>query len=91
MQRECVLRMFVLLDLATPELDGLEIAQRLREQSPLNGKPPFIVVISGNGKIRQHCRESGIDLLCVKPFNPMILLKAAEGCHSKHGISPPCL
>jgi CheY-like chemotaxis protein len=70
----------VLLDLGMPVLDGLEVAQRLREQVPLNGKHPVIIALSGCGHVqnRQRCRESGIDLHFVKPFNPMLLKKAAE-------------
>jgi CheY-like chemotaxis protein len=70
----------VLLDLGMPVLDGLEVAQRLREQAPPNGKHPVIIAISGcrDAQNRQRCRESGIDLHFVKPFNPMLLKKAAE-------------
>jgi CheY-like chemotaxis protein len=67
----------VLLDLVVPEMKGLEIARCLRELR----KRLFIVAISGHGdaQIRQRCQDAGIDLHCLKPFNPKILEKADCG------------
>jgi two-component system CheB/CheR fusion protein len=67
----------ILLCMAMPA-DRLEVAQRLREQTPPNGKRAFIIALSGNGDA-QLCQGSqgvGIDLYCVKPLNPAILEKA---------------
>jgi len=69
----------VLLCLATPA-DRLEVAQRLREQVPPNGKRPFIIALSGkrDAQLCQPSQEVGIDVYCVKPLNPAILEEAAE-------------
>jgi CheY-like chemotaxis protein len=37
----------VLLDLALPKMDGWQVAKQIREQS--NGKPPFLIAVSGYG------------------------------------------
>jgi two-component system OmpR family response regulator len=66
----------VLLNLVMPEMDGLEIARRLREQSPPNGKAPLIIAVSGCSD--PNIRQAGIDLYCRKPFNPVMLEKAIE-------------
>jgi CheY-like chemotaxis protein len=69
----------ILLDIALPKMDGLHVAQCLREQTPPNGKRPVLIALCGSRdpEIRQRCHEAGVNLYCVKPFNPMILEKAA--------------
>jgi CheY-like chemotaxis protein len=63
----------VLLDIGLPEMDGWEVAKRLRD--PLSwpeGKRPMLVAISGYGQEadRQRSMEAGIDLHLVKPADP---------------------
>jgi CheY-like chemotaxis protein len=64
----------VLLDLGLPELDGCEVARRLRE---LPGpKRPFIIAITGYSRPEDRLRsgEAGVDLYFVKPVDPKELL-----------------
>jgi CheY-like chemotaxis protein len=57
----------ILLDLEMPEMDGYEVAMRLREQSC--GAEAVIVAVTGWGheEYRRRSRESGVDQHLVKP------------------------
>jgi CheY-like chemotaxis protein len=61
----------ILLDLAMPGMDGLQVARRFRERACANGKRPFLIALSGYGdaQTRQRCQEAGIDLHLLKPAN----------------------
>ena len=63
----------VLLDLTLPDMDGLEVARRLRrEDGPTR---PLVVGLSGwaGEDDRRRCLEAGCDLHVVKPTDPEIL------------------
>jgi DNA-binding response OmpR family regulator len=64
----------ILLDLGLPELDGYEVARRLKERRLT--KDPLVVVTTGNGHEPDtaRLREMGIDLYLVKPIDPGALL-----------------
>jgi two-component system OmpR family response regulator len=63
----------VLLDLALPGMDGLEIARRIRE--PSVQKMPFLIVLTGHNsdEDRRRSLKAGIDLHLVKPLDPVCL------------------
>src|SRR5476651_239995 len=57
----------ILLDLMLPDMDGLEVLQRIREQSPV----PVVVVSAKHSDIdRIKGLQLGADDYIVKPFNP---------------------
>ena len=58
----------VLLDIGLPDLDGYEIARRLRAQ---RGDAVRLIAITGWGQAadRQRAREAGFDLHMVKPID----------------------
>ena len=60
----------VLLDIGLPDMDGWEVARRLRDQ--VTGKQPFVVAITGYGSDgdRWQSADAGIDLHLVKPVDP---------------------
>ena len=64
----------ILLDLGLPELDGYEVARRLKDRHLT--KDPLVVVTTGNGHEPNttRLREMGIDLYLVKPIDPGVLL-----------------
>jgi CheY-like chemotaxis protein len=57
----------VLLDLGLPEIDGYEVARRLRKKPEFSGV--FIIALSGYGQEsdRRRSREAGCDAHLVKP------------------------
>jgi len=63
----------VLLDIAMPQMDGCELAQELRGDARL--KDCFMIAVTGRGDDahRQRCKEAGINLVLVKPVDPLIL------------------
>jgi two-component system CheB/CheR fusion protein len=60
----------VFLDLLMPEVDGFEVARRLRQQTP---RPqPVLIALTGYGDAahRQRCDEAGFDFHLLKPVDP---------------------
>ena len=59
----------MLLDIGLPGLNGLEVAQRLREQA--RPRRPFLIAITGYDREEDQQRSSaaGIDLHLVKPLD----------------------
>ena len=57
-----------------PEIDGYEVARRLKDRHLT--KDPLVIVTTGNGKEpdTSRLREMGIDLYLVKPIDPAALL-----------------
>jgi len=68
--RECRPRLIV-LDLMLPELDGLSVARRVREESAVP-----ILIVSARGSIgdRIHGMSEGADDYIAKPFSPAELV-----------------
>jgi two-component system OmpR family response regulator len=59
----------VLLDLGLPGLNGLEVAQALREKAKT--RRPFLIAVTGFGRDddRERSRAAGIDLHLTKPVD----------------------
>jgi DNA-binding response OmpR family regulator len=59
----------VLLDIGLPDLDGFEVAKRLRNR--VTSRRPFLIAMTGRagGEDRQRATEAGIDLYLVKPVD----------------------
>ncbi len=58
---------FVLLDIGLPDMNGYEVAQRLRQQP--NAKDVWLIAVTGYGQDsdRQRSQEAGFDYHLVKP------------------------
>jgi PAS domain S-box-containing protein len=65
----------ILLDIGLPEMDGYEIARRLRQRPQL--KDVWLIALTGYGQDsdRQQSREAGFDYHLVKPVNTQELEK----------------
>lgn len=65
----------ILLDIGLPELNGYEVARRIREQHKDNG--PVIIAMTGWGQEedRRRSREAGFNAHIVKPVDPKVLSK----------------
>jgi PAS domain S-box-containing protein len=75
----------VLLDIGMPDIDGYEVARRLRN---LNDRPFRIVAVTGWGQEpdRQKSREAGFDAHLVKPVSANELVQILS---EKAGATPP--
>ncbi|HEU5182254.1 MAG TPA: GAF domain-containing protein [Candidatus Polarisedimenticolia bacterium] len=64
-----------LLDLGMPEMDGYELARRIREQPW--GKDPVLIAVTGWGQAedKQRTTAAGFDHHLVKPVDPAALAK----------------
>jgi CheY-like chemotaxis protein len=69
----------VLCDLGLPEMDGFDVASRLR-RDPATAEARLIAV-SGYGmdEDRQRCHEAGFDLHLTKPLDPAELRQLLAG------------
>jgi len=75
----------VLLDIAMPGLDGLELARRLRAD-PATAHMLLIACTGyASSEDRARAREAGFDAHCAKPLTPQLILRvlesASEGTH----------
>ena len=61
----------VLLDIGLPQMDGWEVARRLRKQTGPGEKPPLLIAITGYGgrENERRSKDAGIDLHFVKPVD----------------------
>ena len=68
----------ILLDIQLPEMDGYEIARRLRGEPDLDGIP--IVALTSYAMVgdREKALEAGCDGYIEKPINPEIFLDQIE-------------
>jgi CheY-like chemotaxis protein len=78
----------ILLDIAMPGMDGLELTRRLR-QVHSRAKRPFLVAVSGyaDAQTCERAREAGIDLYLVKPVDPVQLEMLLRRFHTV--VMPP--
>jgi CheY-like chemotaxis protein len=70
---------FALLDLELPEMNGYELARRLREE--LGSSAPKLVALSGYGQSEHVKRalDSGFEAYLLKPVDLEKLLETLEG------------
>ncbi len=60
----------VLMDLQLPDLDGIEVARRIR-QSPRGAKPPIVALTADAfSEVEAACRAAGMDGFLTKPIEP---------------------
>jgi two-component system CheB/CheR fusion protein len=67
-----------LVDIGLPDIDGYEVARRIRRTE--HGKAAYLVALTGYGQPedRQRALEAGFDTHLVKPVDPDDLLKLLE-------------
>jgi CheY-like chemotaxis protein len=70
----------VLLDIGLPKINGYEVARGLRAAD----KRPFLLAVTGFGgeDHRRRCAEAGIDLVLIKPADPLLLRQFLERLHT---------
>jgi len=67
----------VTLDLALPEIEGIDVLKRIRELS----EPPHVIVITGHSthERAKECANSAVQGYIEKPFDPFELLERVTG------------
>ncbi len=60
----------ILLDIGLPEMDGYEVAQRLREDLQMHKTVLIALTGYGQAEDRERSKEAGFDYHLVKPVNP---------------------
>jgi CheY-like chemotaxis protein len=75
----------VFLDIGMPEMDGYEVARRLRRQP--GGEGMVLVALTGWGQEedRRRSQEAGFDRHLVKPVEPKALEHFLADLHPRHG------
>lgn len=73
----------VLLDLMMPEMDGIEVLQKIKANAHLLHLP--VVMVSANDEMDNvvRCIEMGAEDYLPKPFNPILLRARVEACLQK--------
>jgi CheY-like chemotaxis protein len=64
----------VVTDIAMPEMDGLELSRRLREDTATHDVP----IITVSGQVSERVRQSDADVVLEKPCEPDRLLRVIE-------------
>jgi CheY-like chemotaxis protein len=69
------------LDLGLPEMDGFEVARRLRQEASC--QHTVIIAVTGYGQPQDHQRSRvvGINHHLLKPADPDVLLALLSGSH----------
>lgn len=68
----------LLLDLEMPEVDGLTVVGRIREQERSSGDHTIVIALTAHAgdENREHCLQSGMDGFVAKPFSESELAQA---------------
>ena len=75
----------ILMEVGLPELDGFEVARRLRQSGA--DAELLLVAVTGYGdeKNRRRSREAGFDLHLLKPVDPEVLQHLLAASHRDAG------
>jgi len=63
----------ILLDIGLPDIDGYEVAERLKRELGLDGVRLIALTGYGQDEDRQRCYDAGFDEHLIKPVDPAIL------------------
>ncbi len=68
----------ILLDLVMPGMSGIDVAQRLKDDSLTSAIPIIFVTASTDNEEESACWEAGAVDFVTKPFNPMTLRRRVQ-------------
>src|SRR4051812_39127891 len=68
----------IVLDWMMPSMSGLEVAERLREDSRTAKIPVILLTAMGQEKDKKKGLEVGVFAYLVKPFSPLELLQVVQ-------------
>jgi signal transduction histidine kinase/DNA-binding response OmpR family regulator len=73
----------VLLDLMMPDINGLEVLQRMKADVRLRMVPVIMITASAETDSAIHCIEAGAEDYLPKPFDPVLLRARIGACLEK--------
>jgi two-component system phosphate regulon response regulator PhoB len=68
----------IVLDWMMPSMTGLEVAERLRQESRTAKIPIILLTAKGQEKDKKMGLEAGVAAYLVKPFSPLELLQIVQ-------------
>jgi two-component system, cell cycle response regulator DivK len=77
----------ILMDLAMPELDGVEATRQIRERQTLSQTPIFAITAYGTYDVKQDALAAGCNEVFTKPLELESLLSKIKSTLAR-GISP---
>lgn len=77
----------VLTDIHMPDMDGVALLQRIRQEQALAQIPIVMLSSEENSSVRVSCLEAGADDFVMKPFNPDELLLRLSKILSRQAIA----
>ncbi|MSR44857.1 MAG: response regulator transcription factor [Phycisphaerales bacterium] len=77
----------MVLDLMLPDLNGLEVCRRLKENDATKSIPVVMLTASGSEEDIIAGLEMGADDYVTKPFSPRVLMARLQNAMRKRGVS----
>ncbi len=74
----------VFLDVAMPNLDGIEACRRMRADPQTAGTPIVMLTASARYEDESRAVDAGADRYLTKPFSPLDLLRLVEELPDRH-------
>ncbi|MBI5555343.1 MAG: response regulator [Elusimicrobia bacterium] len=74
----------ILLDIVMPDLNGYEVAQRLKSDPETAALPIIIFTASNIRELEDKCRDLGVDYVIMKPFSPEVMLGMVKELFKKN-------
>jgi two-component system, OmpR family, alkaline phosphatase synthesis response regulator PhoP len=68
----------VILDIAMPEMDGLEVLRNMKNDGSLSSIPVIILTAKVMEEVETEAKALGADAFLTKPFSPAELVDAVE-------------
>ncbi len=84
----------ILMDLAMPELDGVEATRQLRERQVFSRTPIFAITAYGTSDVKQDALAAGCNEVLAKPLDLELLLgkiKSTLGMKDSNASARPAL
>jgi CheY-like chemotaxis protein len=75
----------LIIDLALPEMDGMELMQILRQKSELSHMPLIAVTAYHTPELKARVLDAGFDAYFAKPLDTMLFVRALERLLSSVG------
>lgn len=68
----------IITDLNMPEMDGMELLDRISKEPTMNTTPVIVITSAGNAEERTRLKDLGAKAILSKPITPADLAKVVE-------------